>query len=135
MSNRSILAVLAGIISGGLMIYIVHGILTSIYPINVEELLEARKTKATFRAYMLDQPLSVHIIDILVNGVSMLVGLMVGRFIDRENIMTLLVITAILLLGSVLNLLVVPHPTWFPFAYLIIPLAVSIGYLFTRKKA
>lgn len=135
MTTRSILAVFAGIICGSLMIYLIHGILLSIYPIDLDALIEAKKTDASFRAYLLDQPLSVHLTDVATNGIAMLVGLVVGRLIDRHNMMTLVVITAILFLGNILSLLAVPHPTWFPFADILFTLAVAVGYIFTRKNA
>jgi len=117
------------------MIYLIHGILLSIYPIDLDALIEAKKTDASFRAYLLDQPLSVHLTDVATNGIAMLVGLVVGRLIDRHNMMTLVVITAILFLGNILSLLAVPHPTWFPFADILFTLAVAVGYIFTRKNA
>lgn len=135
MTTRSILAVLAGIVCGSLMIYLIQGVLRSIYPIDLDVLMEAQKTEASFRAYLLNQPLSVHITDILTNGVAMLVGLVVGRLIDRHNMMTLIVITALLFLGNILSLLAIPHPTWFPFADILFTLAVAVGYIFTRKNA
>ncbi len=134
MNGRSILAVLAGILSGGFAIYLIQGLLGRIFPIDHEALLMSMKSPAAFKEFMLNQPLSAHLSIIVSHGLGLLAGLIVGRLIDRHNAMTLIAISCILLLGNVLNFIAVPHPTWFPFVDVLFTLAVAIGYIFTRKN-
>ncbi len=135
MKIRSILAVLAGIIGGMVVIMIIQSILHKIYPIDIEVYRLAVKDPKTFKEFMLNQPVGAHIGVVISHGLGAFGGMIIGRLIDKENGMTVIGIAMILLLGNVVNFLLMPHPVWFPYADLLFTLGIIFAFIFTRKKA
>lgn len=136
MNGRSILAVLAGIVGGMVIIMIIQSILHEIYPIDIKKLLELYKEDPEgYREFLRNQPIGAHIGVILSHGLGALGGMIIGRLIDRKNGMSVIAIALILLLGNVVNFISMPHPLWFPFVDILFTLGIAIAFIFTRKKA
>ncbi|MDB4516071.1 hypothetical protein N9089_00580 [Crocinitomicaceae bacterium] len=136
MNGRSILAVLAGIVGGMVIIMIIQSILHEIYPIDIKKLMELYKEDPEgYREFLRNQPIGAHLGVILSHGLGAFGGMIIGRLIDRKNGMTVIAIALILLLGNVVNFISMPHPLWFPFVDILFTLGIAIAFIFTRKKA
>ncbi len=61
-------------------------------------------------------PTGAYICVILAHGLGLLGGLLLARSIDKNTLYPLFLISGLLLLGTVANLAMIPHPIWFSIA-------------------
>ena len=97
-------------------------------------------TKEGIRAFMDSVPVSAFLVMMLGHALgSLLAGSLVARFSRDKNglqgsVVTALSVGAMITLGGVANLAMIPHPTWFWGDALIYPAFLFIGYMAGRKK-
>lgn len=128
MNTRSILAVVAGMIGGAVIIFLIQSVLHSMFPVEEELLKQFQKNPTLFKEFMLSRPLEMYLLVIISHALGILGGMIIGRLLQRKDAMPMFVIAGLLLLGNVVNFLTVPHPSWFPFADLGTSLGVALGY-------
>jgi hypothetical protein len=137
MNGRAILAIFAGVISAGLIVWVLMTITHLIYPIDSKAMTEALRSNdlETLRQFLLNQPTGALIGVVLGHGLGLFGGLFIGHLIDRKNISTLFIIASIMILMNVINFLTVPHPSWFPFVDVGFSLLMAALFIFSRKKS
>ena len=129
---KTFIAAIVGIISAGIAIWVFEFLGHLIVPIKLkidptdQEQLKLIMYQIPFKAML--AVLIAHILGVVV-------GLIVGRMIDRSTRGHLFGISGILLLFTVINLVAIPHPTWFLIADIMGVVLVSAIYIGTRKKA
>lgn len=136
MNRKYIIAILVGVLSAAILVFILELFSHSLYPVDVEEFTKAvnSKDRELFRAFALKQPLGSFISIVLAHGFGLLGGLVISRLIFRRSKLSLYIITAIMLLANTVNFLAMPHPTWFPFADLAFTIIIAFMYISSRKK-
>ncbi len=83
MNRKYIIAVLVGVLSAAILVFILELFSHSLYPVDVEEFTKAvnSKDRELFRAFALKQPLGSFISIVLAHGFGLLGGLVgLGRF-------------------------------------------------------
>lgn len=135
MKGRSILAVAVGLVVAFLVIAGLQTVLGYIYPIDKHSLILLTQSPEAYREFMLGLPIGAFIGVILSHAIGTLAGVIIGTFVDRTNSMIPYIIMVLMLLGSIVNFLVVPHPSWFPFADLGCTILFVFAYTLSRKKA
>lgn len=128
MNTRSIIAVFIGIVVGAIVINLAQIPLSSMYPTSKETLLSFKDNYAAYEKYMLSRPLGVYVLIIISNALGILISMVVSRFIDKQNAMSMFAAAGLLLLGNIVTLIVVPHPSWFPFADMATSIGLALGY-------
>ncbi|MDC3252723.1 hypothetical protein OAU25_00550 [Crocinitomicaceae bacterium] len=136
MNKKYTIAILLGILSAGILVFILELFSHSLYPVDMKEFTEIINSKdpVLFEAFVLKQPLGSFISIILAHGFGLLGGLVISRLIFRRSKMSLYIITAIMLLANTVNFLAMPHPTWFPFADLGFTIIIAFMYISSRRK-
>ncbi|MEO8588945.1 MAG: hypothetical protein ABI432_06240 [Flavobacteriales bacterium] len=92
------------------------------------------------RAYMESVPTSCFVVMLLGHALgSVLAGFIVARFTrDKEgrpgSVATAFIVCALITFAGVMNLVRIPHPTWFWSDVLTYPIFMLIGYLAGRRK-
>ncbi|NNC44988.1 MAG: hypothetical protein HKN99_03815 [Winogradskyella sp.] len=67
---------------------------------------------------------------IMAHFLGILAGMVVTTYVSKETLVPVLVVGGILLLATLINLFVLPHPIWFTIADI---LAVILGFLVGRS--
>lgn len=131
MNGRSILAVLSGIIGGGIIVYLIHGVSRSIVPIDETAIAEAYRSgsRDLVAAVHAKLPVTHYLLAILADAVGIIGGMVIGRLFIKNDLMPIVGIAAILLLTQLLQVLIAPFPTWFRVADLMTSLGLAIGYI------
>lgn len=137
MNGRSILAVLAGIISGGVIIGLLQGVIHNLFPLDPELAETFKGNPEVFKEYLLTRPFQMYLLVSISHGLGIVGGMFIGNLIDRTNGMTVISVAAILLLANVVNFLSLPHPGWFPFLDLGIGVSFALAfgvYIWRRSR-
>lgn len=122
---RRIIAVIAGIVVAGVVVAIVEEIGHIVYPLP-ETLDWADPT--TVQNYMATLPLPAILFVLAAWVFGAFGGSVVATLIAKhKSYIYSAIVTGMMLLGSIYNLLKIPHPTWF--AVLVIILVPLAGYL------
>jgi hypothetical protein len=129
---RTFLAAIIGILIGVASIWFFEYVGHFLFPVtdkidvtNIEEL----------KQIMFKMPTMTLIAVITAQGLGLLIGLIVARLIDRKSLSPLFAVSGVLLLMAILNLLMLPHPTWFTVTNVLVLVVLSAFYIGTRKKA
>ena len=108
---RSILAVLAGMLSAFVVIACVQAVGVRIYP--PPPGMDPRDT-ATFKNLMAQMPLGALLFVLLAYAAGSVVGGWVAaRFAPRAKLTHGMIVGAFLLGAGIMNMTVIPHPGWF----------------------
>lgn len=129
---RVFLAAIIGILVGGTAVWFFEFLGHILFPVtekfdvtNLEEL----------KQMMYKLPTMTLVSVILAQGIGVFIGMIVARLIDRSSLSPLFAVSGILLLMSVMNLLMIPHPTWFMICDILVMVLIPAFYISTRKKA
>ncbi len=124
---RSVLAVVTGIIVGGLVIYLIEFVISPmIFPL--PEGLDITDPQA-LAAMMTEIPFGAKVLVIVAWALGAMCGGWVAAKVTLENANPVGLIVGVFFLGSVLsNLVMIPHPIWMTVLGLVIPIpAAFIG--------
>lgn len=130
---RSFLAALAGIVSAGVAIWLFEflgHVLFPIWDLNINP-----NDLDSLKQIMFQIPTGALIAVIVAHALGLLVGLVVARIIDKNSLGPLFGVAGIITLMTLINLLIIPHPTWFLIADLAGVLIVATWFIASRKKA
>lgn len=129
---RTFIAAVIGILIGGTAVWFFEFLGHILFPItekfdvtNLEEL----------KQMMHKLPTMTLVSVILAQGIGVFVGMLVARLIDKSSLSPLFAVSGVLLLMSAMNLLMIPHPTWFMVADILVLVLIPAFYIATRKKA
>ncbi|MCR9171406.1 MAG: hypothetical protein NXI10_02870 [bacterium] len=134
MKGRSIAAVIGGIVAGVFIMYLFNLVVDKVYPPDWDAIRALKGDPKKIADYLRDMPAGFHLMGILGGLLRLIVGMFTGSFIDKENLMTPIVIAAFFLLLAVLDSFVLPHPGWYALTYLPLMILTSIGYVWMKRK-
>lgn len=89
-----------------------------------EAIIEMMKS-FTVMDYMV--PLAAHVFGVLA-------GLIVARFICRTSNLPIYIIGGLHMIGTIINLFMIPAPGWFVVLDLILPILIILYFLRTKRK-
>lgn len=108
---RNILAIVAGILAGGLVIFIVQGIGHQVYPVAGDV---DYNDKEAMRALMASLPAGALLFVIAAYAMGSFVAGAVAAYFGRAaRVRHAVVAGCFLLLAGIMNLVAIPHPKWF----------------------
>ena len=132
--GRKILAVVIGLIAGGFVIMAIESINMLLYPYP-EDLSSTEKPEA-FMEYLNSLPISA-LITVLFAHIAgaFAAGALSTKIGQAENLYLAMICGAILLVGAVVNLYLIPHPVWFMIVNVltIVPAAIFGGKVLAGK--
>lgn len=125
---RIVLATIIGLIVGN---GINMAIISFGMPVQVEagaDQYEAiREMMKSFTVVDFMIPLAAHVLGILA-------GLIVARLICKTSNIPIYIIGALHILGTIVNIFMIPAPTWFIIVDLILPIIIIVYFLRTKKS-
>ena len=80
-------------------------------------------------------PMKALIAVILAHGLGLFAGLFAAYKVEPTTKVPLFGVTGVILLFTVVNLVMIPHPLWFTIADIAIIILAAIAFIGTRKKA
>jgi hypothetical protein len=131
---RKILAVVLGVVAGGIVIGVSEAIAHTIYPVPAG--LDPSKPEM-IAEYIRTAPLGALIAVLISWALGALVAGVVATLIARvADAKSALIAGGVLLLFSLINMFVIPHPVWFRIAgiLLFLPLA-GLGYVLVKPRS
>ena len=78
-------------------------------------------------------PVKSMIAVILAHVLGIIVGMYAATFVEKESFTPLYIVGGLLMLGSVLNLVAIPHPKWFAVTDILVSMIGIYGFLMFRK--
>ncbi len=109
--SRKILAVVFGIVVAVVLIIAIEALGHAVYP--VPDGLDLTDPEA-LQAYVMDAPIAALLFVLGAWLVATLVGGLLACFIAKESpLVYSAIIGGLVLLGTIINLMSIPHPTWF----------------------
>ncbi len=109
--SRKILAVVFGIVVAVVLIIAIEALGHAVYP--MPEGLDLTDPEA-LQAYVMDAPIAALLFVLGAWLVATLVGGLLACFIAKESpLVYSAIIGGLVLLGTIINLMSIPHPTWF----------------------
>ncbi len=109
--SRKILAVVFGIVVAVVLIIAIEALGHAVYP--VPDGLDLTDPEA-LQTYVMDAPIAALLFVLGAWLVATLVGGLLACFIAKESpLVYSAIIGGLVLLGTILNLMSIPHPTWF----------------------
>ncbi len=109
--SRKILAVVFGIVVAVVLIIAIEALGHAVYP--VPDGLDLTDPEA-LQAYVMDAPVAALLFVLGAWLVATLVGGLLACFIAKESpLVYSAIIGGLVLLGTIINLMSIPHPTWF----------------------
>jgi len=129
---KNILAVVAGVLTGMIVIGIVEAIGHMVYPL--PEGLDPYNTDA-LKAYMADMPVGALLLVLLAWGSGSFIGGWATAMLASRSIRLFSIIVGVVLLAAgIYNMIMIPHPVWFMILGILIFIpAAYIGSLLVRK--
>lgn len=131
---RRILAVLAGIISGCIVVFSIQAISHQLYP--VPEGLDFNSAEAA-KLFIASLPIGAFLMILLsyLTG-SLVSGFVAALLVPEKKIPTALITGTIFFIFGILNILMIPHPVWFAITSSLIyhPFSFIGGILAIRLK-
>jgi hypothetical protein len=125
---RAVLAVIAGVLAAFVAILLVEAIGALAVPAGSAPGLA---DEAAMRAYLATLPISAYAFVIAAYLVGTAVGGMVaGQIVGDRASRTVFVVAALVFAATVANLVLIPHPGWFPVAAIA---AIFIGAAIARR--
>jgi hypothetical protein len=81
-------------------------------------------------------PTGAYISVALAHAISLVIGLIVARMIEKTDMIPLYIIAGFILFGTVANAFGIPHPTWFKILDITLVTSVSVVllYFFFKKN-
>lgn len=137
MNRKLVIAIFAGLVVSIILVYLLEMIGHLMYPVDmklIQAFIDAGDVEG-FTQFMLNMPIGAFMAVILAHGFGLLGGLVVCRLIYNQHRLPLFGLTAIVLISTLLNLFLVPHPSWFPYADIGFSLGLALAYIYSRKKA
>ena len=115
--GKQILAVIVGLVAGGLVIYGIESINMVRFP--WPENLSMEDEEA-FAEYVASLPIDALITVIIAHAVgSFVAGFVCGKIALSKQLMLGIVCGVILMAGGIMNIVMIPHPLWFSVADLL----------------
>ena len=74
-------------------------------------------------------PAQMYLSVVFAHGLGLLIGLIVARAIDKTSRISLYIIAGFIFIGTIMNLLNIPHPLWFGIADVVVVVIVSLFIL------
>ncbi len=135
-----IVGVFVGIVAGMIFMFMLHFGSLLIYPLpeGVDMMSQEPENQKKFMAYLESAPAGAFVLAALSHGLGCMMGAVVATLISRrKSLIPAMVIGAFFTLGGIMNILNIPHPSWFPFVDLPIYLifAIVAGLLLRRKES
>jgi hypothetical protein len=107
---KNILAALAGIMIAAIIIFGLEALSTVIFPLSEG----ANPTDSEWLKENIDLiPTGAMIIVALAHMIGIICGMYVAGLISKTSLFPAYVVGALLLVGTIVNLIMIPHPTWF----------------------
>lgn len=125
------IATVLGILAAGLGIWVLELLGHMLFPIPFE--IQVDDIEA-FKAAMYKIPFTSLMAVVLAHGVGVWIGMFVARMVDKTSHAPMYGVSSFIMLFTVINLLMIPHPTWFTIADIGIIIFATITYVATRKK-
>ncbi len=122
--TRKILAVLFGVVVAVVLIIAIEALGHTVYPVpNGLDLTNPEVLKA----YMIDAPIAALLLVLGAWLVAALVGGLLACFIAKESpLVYSAIIGGLVLMGTVINLISIPHPLWFSITSVVAIIATTI---------
>lgn len=116
-------ATFAGVLAAFISMMFLEGLGHSLFPIPFEVDPENLDSIAD-KLHLI--PVQMYISVVFAHGIGLLIGLLIAKSIDKTSKISLYIIAGFFLVGTVVNLFMIPHPIWFAFADLGIVVLVSL---------
>lgn len=129
---KPVIATIVGIVVAGVAVWVFELLGHLIVPIGKEINISSPEE---IREIMFKIPVKSLIAVVVAHGLGLLAGLFTAHKIDGSTKMPLYAVTGIMLLFTVINLVMIPHPIWFTIADIAIMIVMAIAFIGTRKKA
>ena len=110
---RTISSALIGIITCFVIIYAIEMIGMNLFPVKVKI---NPKNYNEFKALIDSIPLPALIIIIVGHGISLFAGVFVSNKIQNKSTIPFLLVFLVMLMATISNLAMIPHPIWFKIA-------------------
>ena len=129
---KTFLATVAGIIVGVFTIWAIEAIGHLLFPLPAE--LTPTNLEELKQVVMI-MPIKSLLVVIIAQIIGVFSGMYVGFIMQRENLTPLYIIAGLFIFSTVLNLILMPHPTWFMITDLSSILLVSLLFIRSVKKS
>jgi len=106
-------ATFAGVIAAFISMMFLEGLAHSMFPIPFE--VDPNNLEAIADKLHLI-PSQMYISVVFAHGIGLLLGLLIARAIDKGSKISLFIIAGFFLVGTFMNLFMIPHPMWFAIA-------------------
>ena len=133
-----VLSVILGIVAGMVVMMSLHYASTLVYPLpeGVDFMSQEPENLERLHEWFGTLPATAFLLATACHGLGCMAGAIVAMFITgRSSLVTPIVVGVFFTMCGIMNLLSVPHPSWFPFVdvpvYLI--LAIVAGVALRRK--
>ena len=129
---KSVLAVVAGLIAAVVIIFGLEFLSTVLFPLPEG----ADPTNAEWLKDNLDKiPTGAMIIVAIAHLVGIIAGMVVAALIARITMIPSYIVGILLLVGSLMNLIMIPHPIWFSVTDLVgVVVGLGIGKVLAEKQ-
>lgn len=136
MNRKLTLALFLGLVTSIALTFTLEFVGHLLFPIDMDKMNALIKsgTYEDLKLFMDGMPIGAFISVILAHGLGLLGGLIVCRIMYNEHRLPLYGLAIIILLSTMLNLMLIPHPTWFPYADISFSLGLAAIYIYSRKK-
>lgn len=129
---KTFLATVAGIIVGVFTIWAMEAIGHLLFPLPAE--LTPTNLEELKQVVMI-MPIKSLLVVIIAQIIGVFSGMYVGFIMQRESLTPLYIIAGLFIFSTVLNLISIPHPTWFMITDLSSILLVSLLFIRSVKKS
>ncbi len=129
---KTFLATVAGIIVGVFTIWAMEAIGHLLFPLPAE--LTPTNLEELKQVVMI-MPIKSLLVVIIAQIIGVFSGMYVGFIMQRESLTPLYIIAGLFIFSTVLNLILMPHPTWFMITDLLSILLVSLLFIRSVKKS
>lgn len=129
---KTFLATVAGIIVGVFTIWAIEAIGHLLFPLPAE--LTPTNLEELKQVVMI-MPIKSLLVVIIAQIIGVFSGMYVGFIMQRESLTPLYIIAGLFIFSTVLNLILMPHPTWFMITDLLSILLVSLLFIRSVKKS
>lgn len=129
---KTFLATVAGIIVGVFTIWAIEAIGHLLFPLPAE--LTPTNLEELKQVVMI-MPIKSLLVVIIAQIIGVFSGMYVGFIMQRESLTPLYIIAGLFIFSTVLNLISIPHPTWFMITDLLSILLVSLLFIRSVKKS
>ena len=129
---KTFLATVAGIIVGVFTIWAMEAIGHLLFPLPAE--LTPTNLEELKQVVMI-MPIKSLLVVIIAQIIGVFSGMYVGFIMQRESLTPLYIIAGLFIFSTVLNLILMPHPTWFMITDLSSILLVSLLFIHSVKKS